>query len=80
MSIVNYYDIELNENNKIAEQNHKIIKDFIESFVSLNNREPMESEIFDNLKDKIDIKTIRKILENNRALNIKLDNQNDENV
>lgn len=69
-----------NKMKKIYEQNNKIIKDFIESFMSLNNREPMESEIIDNLKDKIDVNKIKKILENGRALNIKNDTPNDENV
>jgi hypothetical protein len=58
----------------------KAIKDFIDSFVSLNNREPMESEIIDNLKEKMDITTIKKILENGRSLNVKTNAQNDENV
>ena len=69
-----------NKMKKINEQHNKIIKEFIESFMSLNNREPMESEIIDNLKDKIDVNKIKKILENGRALNIKNDISNDENV
>ena len=69
-----------NKLKKMNEQNNKAIKEFIESFISLNNREPMESEIIDNLKDKIDINKIKKILENGRSLNIKSDNSNDENV
>jgi hypothetical protein len=69
-----------NKLKKINEQNNKAIKEFIDSFISLNNREPMESEIIDNLKDKIDVNKIKKILENGRALNIKSDTQNDENI
>jgi hypothetical protein len=69
-----------NKMKKISEQNNKIIKEFVSSFISLNNREPMESEIIDNLKDKIDAIKIKKILENGRALNIKNDSSNDENV
>jgi hypothetical protein len=69
-----------NKMKKITEQNTRLIKDFISSFVSLNNREPMESEIIDNLKEKIDINTIKKILENSRALNVKNDSQTDEIV
>jgi len=37
------------------------------SFTSLNNREPMESEIYDNLKDKMNIKTLEKIIEKNKT-------------
>jgi hypothetical protein len=69
-----------NKMKKITEQNTRLIKDFISSFVSLNNREPMESEIIDNLKEKIDINTIKKILENSRALNVKNDSPTDEIV
>ena len=69
-----------NKQKKIAHQNTKAIKDFIDSFVSLNNREPMESEIIDNLKEKMDIQIIKKILETSRSLNVKNDVQNDENV
>jgi hypothetical protein len=48
---------------KINETNNKLVNDFIQVFISLNNRQPMETEIIDNLKDKIDINTIKKILE-----------------
>lgn len=65
-----------NKFKKLSEQNRKTIKEFIESFTNLNNRDPMESEIIDNLKDKIDVNTIKNILENGRIMNIK----NEENV
>jgi hypothetical protein len=61
---------------KVNEQNNKIIKDFINSFVNLHNREPLETEIIDNLKEKIDITIIKKNLENGRIFNIK----NDEKI
>jgi hypothetical protein len=54
---------------KAEELNNTIIKEFIISFKNLNNREPMESEIIDNLKDKMNIKVLEKILEKNK-LNI----------
>jgi hypothetical protein len=53
---------------KINELNSKIVKDFIELFIKLNNREPMEFEIFDNLKEKVDTSIITKILEENKSL------------
>jgi hypothetical protein len=52
--------------------NRKIITDFIALFTNLNNREPMESEIIDNLKEKIDINTIKKIVDQNKALSVKI--------
>jgi len=69
-----------NKMKKMHEENNKIIKEFIQSFFNLNNREPMDSEIIDNLKDKIDINIIKKILEKGRSLNIISNNRNDENV
>ena len=67
---------QLIKQNKIKKQNEldkKIVNDFIILFNNLNNREPMESEIIDNLKDKIDINTIKKIVEQNKTLPIKID-------
>lgn len=66
---------QLMKQNKIKKQtelNKKIVNDFIILFTNLNNREPMESEIYDNLKDKIEIDTIKKILEHNRTLSFKI--------
>ena len=65
-----------NKTKKINELNIKIIKDFINLFFNLNNREPMEFEIIDNLKDKIDVTVIIKIIENNKAFLFK----NNKNV
>jgi hypothetical protein len=52
--------------------NKKSVNDFIEVFTNLNNREPMENEILDNLKDKIDIVTIKKILDENKSNNLNI--------
>ena len=39
----------------------------------------METEIIDNLKDKLDINTVKKIFEDNKFLNVKMNNEvNDE--
>ena len=65
-----------NKIKKINENNNKIVKDFITLFINLNNREPMETEIIDNLKEKVDVSTIKKIIEENRTLNLKI-NVND---
>ena len=51
---------------KAQELNNTIVKEFIISFNNLNNREPMESEIIDNLKDKMNIKILEKIVEQNK--------------
>ena len=65
-----------NKIKKANESNNKAVSDFINLFISLNNREPMESEIFDNLKDKIDVNTIKKIIDDNHFLNIKINIDN----
>ena len=67
----------INKIKKINATNNKTITDFINLFVKLNNREPMESEIIDNLKDKVDVETIKKIIEENRSYSIKINTSND---
>lgn len=65
-SISDTLKIELTKQNKLKKTNElnlKIVKDFINLFIHLNNREPMETEIIDNLKDKIDTNIIKRILE-----------------
>jgi hypothetical protein len=61
---------------KTNELNNTIVKDFIISFNNLNNREPMETEIVDNLKDKMNIKILEKIINQNKVNN----NNNNNNV
>ena len=68
--------IKQNKIRKTRERNSKLIKDFIISFINLNNREPMESEVIDNLKDKLDVNSIKKILDDSK-LNIFRTNEND---
>jgi hypothetical protein len=70
-------NIQMKENKikKKEENNYKDVNDFIELFIKINNREPMESEIFDNLKDKMDLITIKNILEQ-----IKTTKSNYENI
>jgi hypothetical protein len=76
---------QLNRQNKIKKQNElnkKIVNDFITLFINLNNREPMESEIIDNLKERIDIITIRKIIDDNKNYinNINVKSNHDDDV
>ena len=66
-----------NKQKKQVEINKKIVKDFIELFRNLNNRDPMETEILDNLKDKINTVIIKKILDENTVINLNNNNLND---
>jgi uncharacterized membrane protein len=63
---------------KDNQEDKKIVYDFINLFNDLNNREPMESEIIDNLKEKISPDAIKKILDENRNITVKVNP--DENL
>ena len=41
----------------------QIVSTFKQEFMEIRGRHPIDSEIIDNLKDKIDVKTITAILE-----------------
>ncbi len=56
------------------EQNNKLVKDFIKLFKDLNNREPMDSEITDNLRDKIDLDILQKIINDQKTIVVVVDN------
>jgi hypothetical protein len=44
-------------------QNLEVILNFQKTFFDINNREPLETEIIDNLKDKIELSILTKSLE-----------------
>lgn len=58
-----------NKNKKINQvlskerQNFDIILNFQKIFYDINNREPLDSEVFDNLKDKIELNILTKTLD-----------------
>jgi len=53
---------------KIIENQNAIVSEFKNMFYNINNREPMQSEIIDNLKDKIELSTLKKIIEEQESL------------
>ncbi len=59
------------KNKKQNEANKKTVEDFIKFFNDLNNREPMESEIIDNLKDKLPIEKLNKLMDEIRNASYK---------
>ena len=73
-------NIQLKENKlKRKEDNSfKMVQEFIILFEKINNREPMESEVYDNLKDKMDLMTIKNKFE--QIKHATLSNNNIENV
>ena len=75
--------LQLEKQNKIKktnQYNYKIMSEFINVFINLNNREPMESEVVDNLKDIIDVETIKKFLyENKSNLSMNINSHSEDN-
>jgi hypothetical protein len=65
----NPWSSEENRNKKINQliskekQHLEVILNFQKTFFNINNREPLESEIIDNLKDKIELGILTKLLE-----------------
>jgi hypothetical protein len=47
----------------INDTNSNLVKEFKKTFFNLNNRIPMDSEIIDNLKDKIELSVLSKLIE-----------------
>jgi hypothetical protein len=71
---------EIDKQNKIKKTNQhntQLVNEFITLFMNVNNREPMDTEIIDNLKDKIDVNIIHTILDKRRA---KISNDNSDNI
>jgi len=62
------------------ETNNNIVKDFKKTFFDLNNREPLDSEIIDNLKDKIELSILTKNIDSLRELPCIVGNIPNENV
>ena len=51
---------------KIDEKNSKVVADFKITFYRINNRDALDSEIIDNLKDKMDMPILLKIIESQK--------------
>jgi hypothetical protein len=54
---------------KINEKNIFMVNEFKKVFFNLNQREPLDQEIIDNLNDKIDINTLNKLIEDSKTNN-----------
>lgn len=63
-------------------QNLEIITGFQKTFHDLNNRDPLDSEIIDNLKDRIELTVLKKTLANlkNKYSDINKDKHIEENI
>jgi hypothetical protein len=70
-----------NKIKQINEHNRKLVSDFVMSFKNVNNRDPMETEIFDNLKEKMDIVVIKNIIDEGTIISLnKVAEENLENI
>jgi hypothetical protein len=59
---------------KKDDKTRKFVIKFIEDFVSVNGRDPIDSEIIDNLKDQLDITQLKQITEKIKLEKTKLTN------
>lgn len=57
-----------NKKKKIIEEKEVLFINFKDQFYQLNNRYPIEQEIFDNLKDKIEVKYLRNFLDKHNII------------
>ena len=61
------------------EQNKNVVIEFKKSFYSMNNRQPLDSEILDNLKEKIDINILSSIIDDlNKTMELTVYDANNE--
>lgn len=66
----NIENFELAKNKKNIENKETIFINFKLQFQQFNNREPLEHEIIDNLKDKIELKHIQAFIDKYKINNI----------
>ena len=57
-----------NKQKEMNDSNNNIVREFKKTFFDLNNRDPMDSEIVDNLKDKMEMSVLLKMIDSNRDI------------
>jgi hypothetical protein len=55
---------------KTLDENKKMVKDWCKLFLIHNKRTPTEEEILDQLKDKLDMQTLKNIIQDNKQDNV----------
>ncbi|NDF75093.1 MAG: hypothetical protein EB114_13090 [Betaproteobacteria bacterium] len=55
---------------KTLDENKKMVKDWCKLFLIHNKRPPTEEEILDQLKDKLDMQTLKNIIQDNKQDNV----------
>ena len=61
--VINMQNNKENAVKKVDEKNKKIVADFKITFYRINNRDALDSEVIDNLKDKLEMPILLKIIE-----------------
>ena len=64
--VINIQNSKETAHKKLEERNNKIVSDFKTTFYRINNRDALDSEIIDNLKDKMDMPILLKIIESQK--------------
>jgi hypothetical protein len=65
--VINLQNSRESAHKKLEEKNNKIVADFKTTFYRINNRHALDSEIIDNLKDKLEMHTLLKIIESQKS-------------
>ena len=64
--VINIQNSKETAHKKLEEKNNKIVSDFKKTFYRINNRDALDTEIIDNLKDKMDMPILLKIIESQK--------------
>ena len=64
--VINLQNSKESAHKKLEEKNNKIVSDFKVTFYRINNRDALDTEIIDNLKDKMDMPTLVKVIESQK--------------
>jgi hypothetical protein len=64
--VINLQNSRESAHKKLEEKNNKIVADFKTTFYRINNRDALDSEIIDNLKDKLEMPILVKIIESQK--------------
>ena len=64
--VINIQNSKETAHKKLEERNNKIVSDFKTTFYRINNRDALDTEIIDNLKDKMDMPILLKIIESQK--------------
>jgi hypothetical protein len=65
--VINIQNSKENTKNKNNEKNNKLVSEFKNTFFRINNREALDSEIIDNLKDKLEVSVLVRIIESQKS-------------